>query len=232
LAWIATLFVPVILGLAVAEQRRRFRIGWLAALAIVLLAISLTGSKAGLLGVLLSISMLFLLHRSQKEKALQSLIAAAISAVPVWLLLGNFPTLADRLQVTVGDILARVSWWQRGVSVFRTNPLMGAGPDDLSNPATHSYVVKSGMEFGALYVLLLATLFGLMLYNGWQLLRSRLDPTTRAICLGITVATLVAIPQAFFGLTFQASTYAMVFWVFQVVQLTYLNDIRSANLAR
>ena len=226
MAWIGLLFIPVILEVALAERGLRMRMAWFATLLIVVLGTLVTYSRSGVLGIFLSIVVLLLLEGKPTRGLFRYIIVAMVCIMTVWLFISTFPAFSVRLEAVQDAVLERMAWWQGGVRLSRTSPLMGVGPDDLANPGTHSYVAKSAMEFGVLYVLLFATLFGLMLRNNWQLLRGDLDPTTRAVSMGIAVSTLVAIAESFFGITFQSSAYAMVFWVFQGVQMAYWNSIR------
>ena len=56
-AWTGTLFVPVLLELVTSEQRSLARLGWLAALLIVVSCVLVTFSKAGVISIVLSVGL-------------------------------------------------------------------------------------------------------------------------------------------------------------------------------
>ncbi len=234
LAMTGGLFVPVALELSIAKQKLSTRLVWIAALVIIVTAILLTFSRAGIVGLFMSLGIWLVLRapmrRSTGPKRLHSLAIVGVCAFVIWLVLSSVVPAASRLGEARGEISGRLSMAKVGYAVVEENPLLGTGADD-GNPGTHSYIVKSAMEFGVFYLLLFSSLYLLLLYNGWRLYRAReVDPLISGISLGITVATIVALPQTFFAITFQTSMFTVVFWTLQVIQWTYWESLRRARV--
>ena len=121
---------PMALALFVRAQRALTRLLWSGLLVLSLIAIFVTGSKFGWLGLVLG-ALVYGFSYFARGKILRPFLSVlGIAAITVALSL-FFPPLHDRMEAWVntqnGSDWVRTQVWKGSVEMIRNNPLMGAG---------------------------------------------------------------------------------------------------------
>lgn len=219
LGWTGVLCLPLSIALALAATRNWVRLVWWGSFIGIVLVLIFSFSRAAMAGTLMTFALVFLvLQQRQKRLAVMlSLLAASL----IWIRLAR--AVASEVAVASQRMSAdfffeslsmRTELIQSGWRVVYRSPWLRAFLGGINAPpGTHSYFAKVTLEFGLIYMALSIVPFAYLLRVGLKV--GRLAPVNpvRLLARGIFIAGVVAIPQAWFGITLVAVGYAQVFWL-------------------
>ncbi|MFC2061048.1 O-antigen ligase family protein [Elusimicrobiota bacterium] len=120
----------------------------------------------------------------------------------------------------------RLELWEKGMNMFKRNPLIGAGYGVVSTLGfsvqdreavyrdTHNIYVKILAEQGIIGIIILVLLFRLAFKSGWQLFKSADDDFLKGLGLGFAACVIAAVLCNFFGDRWTYHQVGAYFWVF------------------
>lgn len=211
LAMVLSLAIPLAGHLAFRSDRILLvRVGNFLMVPLAMFASLMTGSRSGLLAVLLGVGyVLILVIQSLPPGKSAALIAVLLA--PVALL----PAVADRLLqrlLGTGEALTtglngRMEIWTDALTIFNQRPLGGTGAGAFesttaaANPP-HNIVISFGAELGIMGIIILVTLLAVLAVKAWQN-----PPDMRALWVVVLLAW--GANAAFHNIEYRKQTWLM-----------------------
>lgn len=228
----AALLLPfsLLLSAAISAKRPKLIIHLLP-LAIMFLAIVLTGSRTGLLGLAVaSVSLFFMYFGSQPQQRARIVGFVALGAIAIWQLWPMLP--AELLQrfvlaeVVAGGGAGRLDIWEAGIAAWLANPILGYGFGSFGAVQTlwaghlntaHNIYLQALVELGVLGPLLLVAALALSL---------RMRPAT-TLERGATAGFLAMLVASLFLGTLNYDYFWLTLMVVEVARRVHMQTTDS-----
>lgn len=247
------LTLAMILGGAAARDRKPL---YLIALLLMVIAVAMTGSRGGLIGVgavvLSAAAAAYAGGRSRAERTSSGLKAAAASAAILILAIAGvlFLSGADPLVRGIGleggqgDVTSgRMHFWSIAWQIFLANPVLGAGFEAFGVAFTkfdtwngffrveqaHNDYLQTLADGGVLAFACVAAFVFLLLKRGIAVVRGSSSPGRRSVAIGALAGCFGILVHSFFDFPLRTPSNSYFFLLLVALATVHLGDEKEAG---